>query len=32
MVEAVEQVGRGVDQRPVEVEHDDRLAHALPWF
>ncbi len=30
MVEAVDQVGRGVDQRAVEVEDDDRRAHAFP--
>ena len=29
MVEAVDQVGRGVDQRAVEVEDDDRRAHAV---
>ena len=30
VVEAVDQVGRGVDQRAVEVEDDDRRAHGFP--
>ena len=32
MVEAGDQVRRGVDQRAVEVEDDDRRAHVLSWL